>query len=101
MKAYFLFILGILVIPACNNEENKTAEKSETKEVTAPENKNSTSVISGQWKKIAAGQDDNKNRVLDEAEIIKPAEPSLYDNLDFKTGDRCHINGMGMDINGS
>jgi len=52
-------------------------------------------------KKIASGEDANKNRVLDDAEVIKTPEPGAQDNLHFNSDGKCRVFGMGMETAGT
>jgi hypothetical protein len=51
----------------------------------------------GQWKKIAGGEDANKNRVLEESEKMK-LEPGAQDNLHFFSDGKCKVFGMDMEL---
>ncbi len=52
------------------------------------------------YKRVAAGEDVNKNRFLDENEKMKKLEPGAYDNIHFIDDRKIHIYGMGMDLYG-
>src|ERR1700741_3359341 len=52
------------------------------------------------YKRVAAGEDVNKNRWLDENEKMKKLEPGAYDNIHFIDDRKIRIYGMGMDLYG-
>jgi hypothetical protein len=54
----------------------------------------------GKWKKVAGGQDANKNRILEESEKMK-LEPGAQDNLDFRPDGKCNVFGMEMNLKAS
>lgn len=51
-------------------------------------------------KRVAAGEDVNKNRMLDAAERMKYLEPGAYDNIHFIDNRKIKIYGMGMEFYG-
>jgi len=51
-------------------------------------------------KRVAAGEDVNKNRMLDGAERMKNLEPGAYDNIHFIDNRKIKIYGMGMEFYG-
>ena len=56
--------------------------------------------LAGQWKKIAAGQDANNNRILEESEKMK-LEPGAQDNINLNSDGKCKVFGMGMELEGT
>ena len=56
--------------------------------------------IVGQWKKNAAGQDANSNRILEESEKMK-LEPGAQDNIHLNADGKCKVFGMGMELDGT
>jgi hypothetical protein len=54
----------------------------------------------GQWKKVAAGQDVNNNRALEESEKMK-LEPTSQDNIHFNSNGKCKVFGMGLEVEGT
>jgi hypothetical protein len=56
--------------------------------------------LAGQWKKIAAGEDANKNRILEESEKMKP-EPTSQDILHLNSDGKCKVTGMAMELEGT
>jgi hypothetical protein len=101
MKTSLLFLVAIpAFLTYWNNHTeitNPVAENplSISKKIVAADE------LAGQWKKVAGGEDANKNRVLDEAEIIKNPEPGAQDNLHFTDDGKCRVFGMGMELQGS
>jgi hypothetical protein len=51
-------------------------------------------------KRVAAGEDINKNGILEESEKMKKLEPGAYDNIHFIDRRIIRIYGMGMDFYG-
>jgi len=51
-------------------------------------------------RKVAAGEDANKNKILDESEKMKKLEPGAYDNIHFIDKRKVRIYGMGMEFYG-
>ena len=97
MKILLLLLLGgpLSFLPG-----NKISEKSiESPSITSTTQENVilANELVGQWKKIAGGQDANKNRVLEESEKMK-LEPGAQDNLHFFSDGKCKVFGMDMEL---
>lgn len=100
MKTYLHFLCAVLFIFLCCNNERKAAETGNEPEAVISNPSVETPPIIGQWKKIAYGNDDNKNGVLDENEKEKRPEAGSYENLNFYQGGRYMFSGILGEMSG-
>ncbi len=98
MKTHLLFLLAMLAILAYwNNNTEKTNAGAEISMLLFQD-----SELVGHWLKTAGGEDANKNRILEDAEIIKNPEPGAYDNFHFYPGGKKYaLFGMGIENKGN
>lgn len=100
MKTYLPLLYAALFIFLCCSNEQKTVETGNEPEAAISNTSGEIPSIIGQWKKIAYGNDDNKNGVLDENEKEKRPEAGSYENLNFYEGGRYMSNGILGEMSG-
>lgn len=94
MKTYLPFLYATLLIFLCCNNDHKAAKTTNDLEAAIPNEGSQASSIVGKWKKIAYGEDVNKNGILEDNEKEKRPEEGSYEVLNFFSNGRYTFSGI-------